>query len=564
MTSNKKEKILLALLPFWSPLIPPMGLACLKSFLQTNGYQVTAVDSNVDEKLREYYDNYFDTLRGFVPQDKFGNFYSIGQDILRNHLMAHFNYTHQDQYIQLVKSLVYNTYYFNIDDNQVKQLNQIVADFFTYLQEYFSELLVKEQPDILGLSIFNGTLPASMFVAKLTRESHPHINIYAGGGVFADQLAQGTPNLEYFLEKTHTTIDKIIIGEGEQLFLKLLQDELPEHQRVFTLADINWQLFDISTAAIPDFDNFHLDSYPNMASYTSRSCPFQCSFCSETVQWGKYRKKSPTQIVSELQELNRRHHYQLFYMSDSLLNPVITGLAEEFCKQEKSIYWDGCIRVDKHACNTEKTLLWRRGGFYRARLGIESGSQHVLDLMDKKITVPQIKTALTSLAYAGIKTSTLWVIGHPGETEEDFQQTLDLIEEMKDYIYDVEGTPFWYHLDGQSGSTHWISRYEPRLLYPAEAKEMLVSQTWIINCEPQREEIFRRQNRFIKHLEKLGIPNPYSIQEIFKADERWRNLHKNAVPPLAQFGDNYIDENKFIKEMTLGRTTMDADADFCF
>jgi radical SAM superfamily enzyme YgiQ (UPF0313 family) len=564
MTMNRKEKILLVLLPFWSPLIPPLGISCLKSFLQKHGCRVTAVDVNGEEQLRELYDKYFDTLRNYVPEDNVGNFYSIGQDILRNHMMAYFNYTDENEYNQLIKLLVCNTYYFDIDDRQAGELDRIVKEFYTRLESYFIRLLEKEQPDILGLSVFNGTLPASMFAARLTREKCPQVRIFMGGGVFADQLAENTPNFEFFLEKTDHYLDKIVIGEGELLFLKLLRDELPDSQKVFTLKDIDWEIMDISSAEIPDFSDFNLRTYPNLASYTSRSCPFQCSFCSETVQWGKYRKKSARQIVAELKELYRRHHYQLFYMSDSLLNPVITDLAREFTGEELSIYWDGCIRVDKQACDTEKTLLWRRGGFYRARLGLESGSQHVLDLMNKKITREEIKKALTSLAYAGIKTSTLWVIGHPSETEEDFQQTLDLIEELKDYIYDVEGTPFWYHLQGQSNSSQWLNRYKPVLLYPEKAKHMLITQTWIIPCEPSREETYQRQNRFIKHLNRLGIPNPYSMEEIFKADERWKKLHKNAVPSLVAFEDNYIDENKTVKKLSFGRSTMAEEADFCF
>ena len=561
-----QEKILLVLLPFWSPLIPPMGISCLKSFLLKHRCEVKCADFNIVEPLRELYDYYFDTLRGYVPKNKQGNLYSIGQDVLRNHLMAHINHVdeNENEYSELVKVILYKTFYFEIGNELVDRLNKIVLEFYIRLGQYFIELLEREKPAVLGLSVFNGTLPASIFVARLTRDKYPNIKIYMGGGVFADQMAMGTPNLDFFLEKTVGYIDKIFIGEGEILLLKLLRGDLPGGQRVYRANDIDWEMLAINSVNIPDFSDFDTRLYPYLGAYSSRSCPFQCSFCSETIQWGPYRKKSSEQIVKELFELYQKYNYQLFFMSDSLLNPVITDIAEEFLKNSQSIYWDACIRIDRNACDPRRTILWRRGGFYRARIGIESGSQRLLNLMDKRIYVEEIKEALASLAFAGIKTSTLWIVGHPEETEEDFQQTLDLIEELKDFIYDVEGTPFWYHLDGQVNSSQWLKQYKRALLYPENAREMLISQTWIVDCEPHREEIYRRLNRLVKHLHRLGIPNPYTMQEILQADMRWQKLHKNAVPTLLEFKDNYIDENKRVKEFEFGRNTIQKDANFSF
>ena len=233
---------------------------------------------------------------------------------------------------------------------------------------------------------------------------------------------------------------------------------------------------------------------------------------------------------------------------------------------DESIYWEGWLRVDNQVCRTENTFKWRKGGFYHARLGIESGSGYILELMGKKITVDQIKTALFNLAQAGIKTSTLWIIGYPGETEADFQQTLDLIEESKDNIYEAEGTPFWYHINGQVNSNKWLVEKKHMLLYPEQAKPMLITQTWVLDCEPGRETIYNRLNRFIKHLHKLGIPNTYSLQEIDEADKRWIKLHKNAVPPFINFKNRgvYLKENKTVKKISFAQNTLNREIDFGF
>jgi hypothetical protein len=546
-----RGKILLVLLPFWSPLIPPIGIACLKSYLGQYHYVVKTVDANVEIDFNELYDRYFVLLGQKVPDEKKGNFFSVGHDVLRNQLMAYLNYTQESEYLDLVKMLIYKSFYVRVADGDVFNLHQVVDEFYKRLKHYMLDLLAREKPKVLGLSVFSDTLPASLFTFRLTRETYPHIDTVMGGAVFADQLAEHTPNFELFLEKTRPYIDKIFIGEGEILFLKWLKGELPASKRVYTLRDIDGDILDFSSADVLDMRDFDCSNYTFVVSYASRSCPFQCSFCSETLQWGKYREKKAPQVFRELMELYRRHGSQLFLLSDSLLNPVIQDLADEFLKSDVSMYWGGWLRVDKQVCSTENTLHWRRGGFYHARLGIESGSEHVLKLMDKRITLEQITESISSLSAVGIKTTTLWVIGHPGETEADFQETLDLIEELRDDIYEAECRPFYFYLTGQVGSRDdcW-GKMKKNPLYPG-AEEMLLFQTWLLECEPCREVIYERMNRFVRHCEKLGIPNPYSMHDIYQADERWKKLHKNAVPPLVDFKNSstYINENKNVRKI---------------
>ncbi|MCP4157977.1 MAG: radical SAM protein [bacterium] len=251
-------------------------------------------------------------------------------------------------------------------------------------------------------------------------------------------------------------------------------------------------------------------------------------------------------------------------MNDALMNTIANGLAEEIIKSDVTLYWDGYLRVDNVTCKRENVMLWRRGGMYRTRIGIESGSQHVLDLMDKGITVEQTRTTVANLAYAGIKTTAYIVIGHPGETEEDFQQTLDLVEELKNDIWEVECNPFIFSYTGQAKSHQWTGKSEH--LYPEYATDKLIIQSWTMDCEPSRQETYDRVCRFVRHCEKLGIPNPYSLHDIYKADERWKKLHKNAVPSLVDLKDKnlYIDECKGVKEITLLENKAPEEGDFDF
>jgi radical SAM superfamily enzyme YgiQ (UPF0313 family) len=545
-----KDKILLMVLPFWPPQIPPMGISCLKSFLQPRGFEVILVDMNMDNEFRGViYNRYFDTLKKYVPADKQGNLYGIGTDVLKNHLMAYINYKDESQYLELVKILVSRTYYVELTADRVVELDGIVREYYRQLEDYTAGLLAEHQPAVLGLSVTSGTLPSSLFTFRLARERYPQMRTVMGGGVFSDHLSPGSPNFDQFLEKTRDCIDHVIIGEGELLFYRLLRGELPATQRVFTLGDIGGEVMDLSSAGIPDFSGLRIDRYPYSSGYTSRSCPYQCAFCSETVLWGRYRRKPTEKIVRDLEQLYERDGTQLFSLSDSLINPLITEMSAALARSKYALYWDACLRAGDDAGDLEKTHTWRQGGFYKAWLGIESGSQRVLDLMNKRITPDQARKTISGLAHAGIKTATLWLIGFPGESEEDFRQTLDLLEELKDDIYDAEGTPFWYFLTGQSNSGQWEGR-QSHLLYPEAADEMLITRTWILSGEPSREITYRRLNRFIRHIRELGIPNPYNLKEMYEADERWKRLHKNAVPSIVEFkGTGYIDECKGLKKI---------------
>lgn len=531
----KEEKVLLLLLPFWDPQIPPLGIACIKSYLRQRGCNLKTVDANVETDFREVYYGYFDILKRYIPRGKTANVYNIGNEVLRNHLMAHLNYEDEARYLELVRILVFLTFYHTLDHNQIYELIELIASYYSRLEQYLLDLLADERPATLGLSVYNGTLPSSLLAFKLAKKHHPQLKTIMGGGIFADQLVAGSPNLEFFMKKTEAYIDEIIVGEGEYLLFESLKGRLDGSRRLFTRLNTHVETVDLTAVDSPDFRDFKLEYYPHLAAYGSRSCPFQCSFCSETVNWGRYRKKPMGKFVEELIELYERHGYQLFLLTDSLLNPIVGQLATEVFKSGIPLYWDGFLRADKPVCDVENTLLWRRGGFYRAKLGLESGSPRVLEMMGKRITLDQIKEAVFSLANAGIKTTTFWVIGHPEEAEEDFLQTLNLIKEIKDNIYEADCNPFYYYLSGQSHSDRWAHKYRSALLYPDWAKEMLITQTWYLDCRPTRKVVYQRLNRFVDHCRKLGIPNPYTLDDIAAADRRWTGLHKNAVPPLVDF-----------------------------
>ena len=150
---NNKKKILLMVLPYWAPVLPPVGLARLKRFLQPHGYEVKVVDLIVKNEALEFYYNYFDVLKKCIPAEKRGNFKNIGHDVLRNHMMAHLNYQDEKEYIQLVKILIYKSYYVNVEDSHVGELNEVLQGYYEILEEYFLFLLDFEKPGVVGATV---------------------------------------------------------------------------------------------------------------------------------------------------------------------------------------------------------------------------------------------------------------------------------------------------------------------------------------------------------------------------------------------------------------------------
>lgn len=556
--------VFLTIFPYWDPMIPPMGITSLKQYLQQFGYKVVTEDLIVKKECLDFYTKYFDILAKNIPEEKQGNFRNIGHDVLQNQLMAHINYTNKANYYELFKELIYQHYYHRVNDDCIEEMSNLTDEFYSMLKEYFIKRVETIKPDVIGATFYKCTVPVTLYIFKEVRKKFPHIKLLAGGGTFNESHAPDSPSFDGLLDYSKEYVDHYFLGQGELLILKYLKGELPEKQRVYTRDDIGGEILGFNEQSIPDFSDLNLAVYPCMAATSSSSCIYNCSFCVSKKVNGEYRKKESKLVVEQMTQLYKQHGHQLFFMTDSLINPVITDLANEFINSNIALYYDAYFKVDDQSADINNTLLWRKGGLYRVRLGTESGSQKILDEMSKLITPDQIRATVKALAYAGVKVTTYWVIGHPGETEDDFQQTLDLIEELRNDIYQAECNYFLYHYSKQAKGDEWAKHRMP--LYSDQINDMLIFKHWTLDLYPLREEAFKRVHRFEAHCRRLGIPNPYSLSEYYLADKRWSELHKNAAPPLAAFRNfgHYIDECKHIKQVDYSSVSNNYKVDFTF
>ena len=171
---------------------------------------------------------------------------------------------------------------------------------------------------------------------------------------------------------------------------------------------------------------------------TSRGCPFNCAFCSVGSIWGKqYTYFSSDRIISEIEYLIKNFGAKgIYFREDNFtLNLKRT---EEFCQKligkEFNIHWACETRVDTF-CNEELVKLMSDAGCRAVYLGVESGSQRILDRLNKNIKVEQIEKAINLCKKHNIRTYCSLITGVPGETYEDYLLTKRLMDKLKPYRY---------------------------------------------------------------------------------------------------------------------------------
>lgn len=514
---GEKGKILLVKLPYFTPWTPPLGIAILKAFLERHGYPVKCFDFNADAELWGMHHKYFTVLQT-LEDVSINDGYSKLWWILNAHMLAYANGAGAEGCARVLETVV-PLYGIRYDGRVTGALLPLVEKYFRRLERLTDEFDLSEYA-VVGTSTYTTSLASSLFFLRKAKRQHPGVKTVMGGGIFADDLALGSDNLTTLLEE-YPFIDHVVLGEGEKLFLKLLEGELA-HKRVISLADAKDSTLDMKDVPSPDFSDLSLEGYFHMTIEGARSCPFQCSFCSETIQWGEYRKKPVGLLADQVIELAARHGNNTFFMGDSLMNPYIVEFSKALLARGADILYDGYLRADKPVTHRDRVLEWARSGCYRVRLGIESAAKRVLQSMDKMTTPAVIADVLKTLANSGIRTTTYWIVGFAGETEEDFQETLDFIRENHRFIYELEAHPHYYYPYGQVGSR--LHQCYP--LYPQEVTDVIKFRVWdIVDGQPTREVKYERLRRISRLASELGIPNIYTMAERYKAEERWQLLH---------------------------------------
>lgn len=196
---------------------------------------------------------------------------------------------------------------------------------------------------------------------------------------------------------------------------------------------------------IPDFSDFPWDKYPAriVPIMTGRGCQWdKCRFCSDviSVSGRTFRTRSVEHVLLEIQEQARRHNTRNFLFLDLKLNSypdMLRGLADGIGRYVRNAEWIGTVHVDQRRDNglsRRDLFAAARGGMRRVSFGLESGSQRLLDAMNKGSSVEANAEFIRNAHDAGLSIRCTMFKGFPGETAEDMEKTARFLEDNAAYI----------------------------------------------------------------------------------------------------------------------------------
>ena len=235
-----------------------------------------------------------------------------------------------------------------------------------------------------------------------------------------------------------------------------------------------WPAWDL--ADIPRYRDLwqQRHGYFSINMVTSRGCPFHCNWCAKPIWGQRYHARSPDDVFAEMQWLHDQYQPDhLWFMDDMMgIKPGwLERLADRVEQSGVRIPFKCLNRADLLLRNGEIEAL-RRAGCQIVWTGVESGSQQILDAMDKGTTVAQVREAARRLHEAGIAVGFFLQFGYPGETRDDIARTFALVRECRpDQIgvsvsYPLPGTPFYEAVKAQLGvKQNWIDSDDLDMMY---------------------------------------------------------------------------------------------------
>jgi anaerobic magnesium-protoporphyrin IX monomethyl ester cyclase len=354
---------------------------------------------------------------------------------------------------------------------------------------------VGPETKLIGLTAITGQqIKYALKVTKLVKERYPNVPI-CWGGVHATLVPEQTAS--------HPLVDFCVVGDGDLVFCELYE-HLRDGKSLEGLRGIVYKEKDgavhsnvgqVELKTVTEEGSYmvlrkngsadvirDLDSLPelpyqllDMDSYnvfftedgrksatmnTSRGCPFRCKFCSDPVlNEGKWRGFSAERVLEKVDNLYNEHGIRMIYFQDDYFPgskrrfiEVLEGLK----KYNRDIGWCTLgIRADTLSkLNDEQWDLLYESGCHSLEIGIESGNERVIKLVNKAETLDEMRESNLKLAKYDIKVKYTMIVGFPGETEEEIMDTVKFAMELErdnpncySLIFPfmpIVGTPFYY------------------------------------------------------------------------------------------------------------------------
>ncbi|MGC4100707.1 B12-binding domain-containing radical SAM protein [Ferruginibacter sp.] len=354
--------------------------------------------------------------------------------------------------------------------------------------------------------------------------------------------------------------DFILMGEAEMTLLQLVDALSSNNNDFFSIEGLAFKhnhavvktarrpvMKELDALPLPAWDIIDMEPYKKMwqkhAGYfslnmsTTRGCPFKCNWCAKPIYGNRYNVRSPQHVVNELILLKEKFSFDHIWFCDDIfgLNP---GWIREFADlvEERQLQFSFKMqgRVDLLLKeNSIKNLA--RAGCTNIWMGAESGSQKILDAMDKGTTVQQIYEASMLLKRNRINPSFFIQFGYPGETKEDIDLTLRMINRLMPHeigvsvSYPLPGTVFFEKVKSQlSEKTNWTDSDEMALMFRNTYQPAFYKQ-----LHSYVHKTYRKRQAF-EHVKRV-IMNPFKVN--------YRTIRK-ALSWLYYLPATFIDKKK--------------------
>lgn len=314
--------------------------------------------------------------------------------------------------------------------------------------------------------------------------------------------------------------DFIVIGEGEETMLELCT-ALRDNSPIDNIKGIHWKneneivineerelIKDIDCLPFPNRKNVNLQKYfdvwknahgeSSISVSTMRGCPYTCKWCSRAVYGMSYRRRSPSLVADEIESLQKNYQFDSIWFVDDVftINPKwMREFASVIAERKLKIRYEIISRADR--LNEEMLSLLAASGCFRIWIGAESGSQKIIDAMDRRVDVNKVREMIRRTRELGMEAGTFIMLGYPGETEEDIHETVNHLIESKPHhftitlAYPIRGTElfeetrndFTYVGEWETSNDRDIDfkRTYPRKYYDYAIRYVVNKVRWKIN-----------------------------------------------------------------------------------
>jgi anaerobic magnesium-protoporphyrin IX monomethyl ester cyclase len=343
-----------------------------------------------------------------------------------------------------IASVLRQSHEVKIIDSNV--LNYTISDLERELRSF--------NPDVVGITSVTPSIYEAYKVAETAKKVREDCIVVLGGPHATFMSRQTMEECKY--------IDIIVKGEGEETTRELIdyiEKEAPLNEvKGITFREKNETIDTEPRPFIKNIDDIpfpsrdllpmHLYKFNGVkytSMLTSRGCPFKCSFCSSSRLFGGYwRGRSPENVLEEMKIVYEEYGIRNIEFIDdtfTLNQERAEKICDEIIKQGWDISWGASSRVDTLSKKLAEKM--KKAGCWIIYLGIESGSQKILDAIGKRITLEQVKKAVKILKDAGIQVLGSFIIGFLQDTKETINETIKFAKSLNlDYAQFSILTPY--------------------------------------------------------------------------------------------------------------------------